>query len=278
MKIWLSNNAIGPATRRALALAITASVTLTAGCAREPDESGPPPLSPAEVKLVAQAPVADKKSFGEGVDVTIFTPTFLFGEARAVGDTMYVTYNTTDTPFKRIATLSHGVLRTVRLSRDYYQVSFENGNRVISAVPPRGSRDWYELRAGSAIPISAPASPVFGLPLHVLADGDSCVEGMDGTTSALDEIRAHHRVSILSQAAISSATNGLMTRVSQAYCDHFNGAEYVTMDAPGVIIRLNGGRATVVTAGRIEAANERHLLLETKSQMIDVDVRPARLP
>ena len=202
-----------------------------------------------------------------------FKPAFLFSEARAIGDTMYITYNTEISPYKRIATLYKGVLHPIRLSRDYYQISFENGNRVISAVGPQGGRDWYELQAAQAIPVAAPASPVYGVPLHVLADGDSCVEGMDGTPSALDEIRAHRRVSILSQAAFLRATNGVMTRVTQANCDHFRGNNYVTMDAPGVIVRLNGDHATVLTAGWIEAANERHLLIEASKVMIDVDAR-----
>ena len=230
-------------------------------------------MSAADAAFVAKAPAIGKDSFGRGVDANIFKPSFLFSEARTIGDTMYITYNTDVSPYKQIATLRKGVLQPIRLSRDYYQIAFENGNRVVSGVPPHGERDWYELRAGQAVPVSAPASPVYGVPLHVLADGDSCVEGLAGTASALDEIRAHRRVSILSQAAISLATNGVMTRVNQANCDHFHGNNYVTMDALGLIVRLNGDHATVVGAGWIEAANERHLLIETNSVMIDVDVR-----
>jgi hypothetical protein len=257
--------------------------TVAAGCARDAADSlssggdeGPrrASISPAAAAmLVAQAPAVGKYFFGHGLDVSIFKPSFLFGEARAVGDTLYVTYNTTVSPYMTIATLFKGRVRQIPLLHDYYQITFENGNRVISAVDPNGRRDWYELQAGRAVPIPAPATQVIGVPLHVLEDGDSCTDGMAGTSNALDEIRAHHRIGILTRAAIIRATHGSIDRITQASCDHFDGANYVTMDAPGLVWRLDGDRATPVVAGWIEAADERHLLIEAKDSMIDVDVR-----
>ena len=233
------------------------------------------PLSPqAAAKLIALAPVLGKSSFGAGADVTVFRPSWLLGEARVVDDTLYVTYNTEQSPYQGIASLARGALHPVRLPRDYYALSFRNGNRLLSAVRPSGERDWYELKAGQALLTSAPADPAYGVPLHVLADGDSCTDGLDGSGSALDELRAHHRVGILTTTAMLRTTGGALARAIEVYCDHFNGANYATLDAPGIIMQLGRTGASIVGSGWIQASSDRHLLITQRDGMM-VEVETA---
>ena len=151
-------------------------------------------------------------------------------------------------------------------------MTFENDNRVISAKGTGDQRDWYLLRGGRAFAIPRPDSPVYGIPHHVLADGDSCADGMAGSGSALDDIREHRRVSILSDAAMARATNGALARAVGVYCDHFHGKNYMTMDTPGLIFRLDGDAASLISTGWIEAASERHLLIESNTSFIEAEV------
>lgn len=236
-----------------------------------------PISSESAAKLIALAPALGKNSFGAGVDVTVFRPSWLLGEARVVDATLYVTYNTEQSPYQEIASLARGVLHPIRLPRGYYALFFRNGNRLISAVRPSGAIDWYELRAGEAILTSAPSLPAYGVPPHVLADGDSCADGLVGSGSALDELRAHRRVSILTPVAISRATGGALARAIEVYCDYFHGANYATLDGPGIIMQLDGNGATLVGNGWIQAASERHLLI-TKRDGLMVEVIAAKLP
>ena len=222
--------------------------------------------------LVAQAPAVDKTSFGQGVDVRILMPSWLFSEARVVDETLYVMYYPQQSQFQQIAVLSRGVLHPVVLPKEYSALKFENDNRVISAGGSGDLSDWYLLRGGRAIAIPQPASPVYGIPHHVLADGDTCADGMAGTGSALDDIRAHHRVSILTDAAMSRATNGQLSRAVGVYCDHFHGQNYVTMDLPGVIFRLDGQDASLISSGWIEASSELRLLIESNDTFIEAEV------
>jgi hypothetical protein len=222
--------------------------------------------------LVAQAPAIGKKSFGPGVDVSILKPAWLFSEARVVDETLYVTYYTQQSAQQQIATVSRGVLHPIFLAQDHWALSFENGNRVIASGNSGVFNAWYLLRGGRAIAIPRPASPVYGIPHHVLADGDSCADGMAGSGSALDDIKAHHRISILTEAAMSHATNGALTKAVGVYCDHFHGNNYATMDTPGVIFRLDGKNASLISSGWIEAASDRHLLIESDKSFIEVEV------
>jgi hypothetical protein len=166
-------------------VACLASCAAVAGC--EPRESAdrgsyPSPVSASvAAKLVAQAPTIGKMSFGPGVDVSIFRPSWLFSEARVVDETLYVTYYTQQSAQQQIASVSRGVLHPVLLSPDYWTVSFENDNRLIAAKGSGDVRVWYLLRGGRAIAVPRPASPVYGIPHHVLADGDSCADGMAGS-------------------------------------------------------------------------------------------------
>jgi len=247
-----------------------------AGCAQDaPESSGtyPSPLSSTvAAKLVAQAPTIGKTSFGPGVAVSIFKPSWLFSEARIVDETLYVTYYTLQSDQQQLASVSRGVLHPVFLSNEHWALSFKNDNRVIAAGNSGNISDWYLIRGGRAITIPRPASPVYGIPHHVLADGDSCADGMAGSGSALDDLRAHHRVSILTDTAMSHATNGTLAKAVGVYCDHFHGKNYATMDAPGVIFRLDGQSATLISTGWIEAANDRHLLIESNEKFIEVEV------
>jgi hypothetical protein len=244
----------------------------------ESGNSYPSPISSeAAAKLIALAPKLGKNSFGAGVDVTVFRPSWLLGEARVVDETLYVTYNTEQSPYQEIASLVRGVLHPILLPRGYYALSFRNGNRLISAVLPSGARDWYELRAGGAILTNAPSLPAYGVPPHVLADGDSCADGLVGSGSALDELRAHHRVSILTSVAMSRPTGGTLARAIEVYCDHFHGANYATLDSLGIIMQLDGDGATLVGNGWIQAASERHLLITERDGLM-VEVIATKLP
>jgi hypothetical protein len=250
-----------------------------AGCVQDtPGESADrvayrsPLSSSVAAKLVAQAPKIGKASFGPGVDVSIFQPSWLFSEARIVDETLYVTYYTQQSDQQQLASVSRGVLHPVFLSNEHWALSFKNDNRVIAAGNSGTIRDWYLIRGGRAIAIPRPASPVYGIPHHVLADGNSCADGMVGSGSALDEIRSHHRVSILTDAAMSRATNGALAKAVEVYCDHFHGKNYATLDAPGVIFRLNGPVATLISTGWIEAASDRHLLIESNNNFIEAEV------
>jgi hypothetical protein len=158
------------------------------------------------------------------------------------------------------------------LRQGHWALSFENDNRVIAAGNSGIFTDWYLLRRGRAIAIPRPASPVYGIPHHVLADGDSCAAGMAGSGSALDDLRMQHRVSILTDAAMSRATNGALAKAVEVYCDHFHGKNYATMDAPGVIFRLDGPVATLISTGWIEAASDRHLLIKSDKNYIEAEL------
>jgi hypothetical protein len=254
-------------------LVVSAAV---AGCEpREFADRGtyPSPLSSAvTAKLIAQAPTIAKTSFGPGVHVSIFKPAWLFSEARVVDETLYVTYYTQQSSQQQIASVSRGVLHPVFLSHEDWALTFENDNRVIAAGDSGDYKDWYLLQHGRAIAIPRPASPVYGIPHHVLADGDSCADGMAGSGSALDDIKAHHRVSILTDAAMSYATNGALARAIGVYCDHFHGKNYATMDAPGVIFRIDKRGASLVSTGWIEASSDRHLLIQSNGKFIEAEV------
>jgi hypothetical protein len=250
------------------------------GCAQDaPGESAdrisyPLPLTASiAAKLVAQAPTIGKTSFGPGVDVSIFNPSWLFSEARVVDETLYVTYYTQQSAEQQIASVTRGVLHPILLPQDHPALSFENDNRVIASGNSGVYKDWYLLRGSRAVAIPRPTTPVYGIPHHVLADGDSCADGMAGSGSALDDIKEHHRVSILTDAAMSHATNGALAKAVGVYCDHFHGINYVTMDAPGVIFRLDGKDATLISTGWVEAASDRHLLIESNKTFIEAEVR-----
>jgi len=298
LKIWdVAPDALDVSERRSmnrsiviLGMAWIVACVAFGGCARDSQvsqgegamtESGNsyrlPISSKAAARLIALAPALGKNSFGAGVDVTVFRPSWLLSEARVVDETLYVTYNTEQSPYQEISSLARGVLHPIRLPRGYYALSFRNGNRLISAVRPSGARDWYELKAGEAILTSAPSLPAYGVPPHVLTDGDSCADGLEGSGSALDELRAHRRVSILTSVAMSRATGGTLARAIEVYCDHFHGANYATLDGPGVIMELDGNGATLVGNGWIQAASERYLLI-TKRDGTTVEVFADKLP
>lgn len=241
------------------------------GCGQRTSSPVPIPAA-AAAALVAQAPPIGKTSFGRGVEVSIVRPSILFSEARVVDEALYVLYYPLQSDEQQVAVLSRGVLHPIALARPYVAMKFENENRVIAAKALDGTWDWYALRRGRATQISRPVNTYYGLPHHVLSDGDTCADGMAGTGSALDDIRAHHRVSVLSSAAIDRATRGALARIVGAYCDHFDGKNYAAMDNPGIIFRLDGPTATLVAAGWIEAASDRYLLLESSDELIEAEV------
>ena len=204
--------------------------------------------------------------------MSILRTPILFSGARVVDETLYVMYYPRDSDRQQIAILSRGVLHLVRFPREYWALTFENDNQMIAAGEARAVKDWYLLRGDRAIAIPRPAFQYYGVPHHVLADGDSCADGMAGSDSALDDIRAHRRVSILTDAAMLHATHGALAKAVGVYCDHFHGKNYATLDVPGVIFRLDGQDASLVSAGWIEASSDRHLLIETNDIFIEAEV------
>jgi hypothetical protein len=96
--------------------------------------------------------------------------------------------------------------------------------------------------------------------------------GIRGSGSALDEIRSHRRVSILTDAAMSRATNGALAKAVEVYCDHFHGKNYATLDVPGVIFRIDGQSASLISTGWIEAASDRHILIKSDEKFIEAEV------
>lgn len=257
----------------------SAACLAAAGCARNvsPDEGSatyPSPLaSSVAAALIAQAPVVSAKSFGLDVDARVVRPAVLFSEARIVDGMLFVMYYPLQSDQQQLAILSRGVFHPVSLGGQFVALQFRNDNRVIMAKGLYNTYAWFELRGGRALPVRAPASPVYGIPHHVLMDGDSCAEGLSGSDSALDDIRNQKRVSILSTAAMLRATHSLLSRAVGVYCDHFHGKNYATMDRPGLIFRLDGSSVTLISEGWIEAAGDRHLLMETQTKLIDVDVK-----
>lgn len=245
-----------------------------AGCTETSPRSPLP--SPVEAKLIALAPVIEKSSFGPRVKVSTLRQPWLFSEARIVDETLYVTYYPQNSDRQQIAVLSRGVLHPIVLGQDSWALSFRNDNRVIAAGNSGTIIDWYLIRGDRAIAISRPASPMYGIPHHVLADGDTCAAGVAGSGSALDDIRLHRRVSILSEAAMSRATDGALSQAVEVSCDHFNGKNYATMDVPGVIFRLDGDSASLVSRGWIEAASDRHMLIESDKVFIEAEVLAPR--
>lgn len=262
--------------RASLVLATWVACVTVAGCnaSRSPDEAGggPSPLAHSvSAALLEQAPVAGTTSFGPGVDVSVVQALRLFSEARVVDETLYVMYYPVDSSHQQIAILSRGVLHPLALPGDHWALTFENDNRLISSVESDGVRDWYELRGAMAVPIPKPASQYYGVPHHVLADGDSCTDGLAGSGSALDDIVEHRRVSILSDAAMARATHGALAKAVGVNCDHFHGKNYFTMDAPGVIFRLDGHDAALVAQGWIEASSEKRILIESGNRFIEAE-------
>ena len=253
-----------------IACTLIACATI-AGCTTESPTNSPLPSS-VEAKLIALAPVIGKSSFGPKVKVSVIRLPWLFSEARIVDDTLYVTYYPQNSDRQQIAILSGGVLHPIFLGQDTWALSFKNDNRVIAVGDSGKISAWYLIRGDRAIAIPRPASPSYGIPHHVLADGDTCAAGMAGSGSALDDIRMHRRVSILSEAAMSRATGGALSQAVEVSCDHFNGKNYATMDVPGVIFRLDGDSATLVSRGWIEAASDRRMLIESDKVFIEAEV------
>jgi len=246
------------------------SCAAIAGCTESPPRSPLP--SPVEAKLVALAPVISKSSFGPRVKVSVLRLPWLFSEARIVDETLYVTYYPLNSDRQQIAVLSGGVLHPIVLDKDSWAISFKNDNRMITVGNSGKISGWYLIRGDRTIAIPPPASPMYGIPHHVLADGDTCAAGMAGSGSAIDDIRLHRRVSILSEAAMSRATDGALSQAVEVSCDHFNGKNYATMDVPGVIFRLDGDNASLVSRGWIEAASDRRMLIESDNVFIEADV------
>ena len=262
------------------AFACLIACTIVSGCAENAEQSltggaaGPAPIpSSVAALLVAHAPAIGKTSFGAGVDVSDVRTPWLFSEARIVDETLYVTYYTKQSDRQTIAVLSHGVPHPIWLGQDSWAISFKNDNRVITVGNSGVISGWYLIQGDRATAIPRPASPVYGIPHHVLADGDSCADGLAGSGSALDELRDHRRVSIVTTAAMARATHGALDRAIGVYCDHFRGKNYATMDVPGVIFRLDGSNAAIVSTGWIEASSDRHLLIETFEKFIEAEVR-----
>ncbi len=75
----------------------------------------------------------------------------------------------------------------------------------------------------------------------------------------------------------SRASGGMLARAIGVYRDHFHGANYATLDSPGIIMQLHGDGATLVGNGWIQAASERHLLITERDGLMVEVIERARM-
>jgi len=214
-------------------------------------------------------------SFGPGVDVHVFKPAWGLTDARVVDDIIYVLY--TPTPkqtSRRLGRLRGGTLYPVFLPIEYADFAFVDNDTGLVAVRPDKQRDVYALKNGQAILTKKHSEQTFLSPeKHTLEDGGSCADPASDN-SALDEVRAGHRTTLLTSDQLVHASFGLVDIAADATCDHFHGASYAAFGAPSVIFELAGDRTKVVSVGWIDLASEKHILIERlDGSFVEGDVR-----
>lgn len=273
-------------TTLSLAALTAAAGLLAAACAhREPERtplytgaSHGPLVAPSHddmVKVAAHAPDPKSISFGPGVEVHVFKPSWTLTDARAVGDDVYVLYTPDPTQTtKRLGVLRDGALQPVFLRGDYADIAFVDHDTGIVTVRADRSRDVYALKSGHAILTGKQSQQTMLSPeTHTLGDGGTCSDP-ESNVSALDEVRGGKRSTILTSDQLTHASFGILDVTSDAYCDHFAGKDYVTFGAPSVIFELAGDRTKIVASGWVDAADDRHLVIEfLDGRYLDADVR-----
>jgi len=272
--------------KKTIALAVIAAALLAAACTQQETKETPlytggsvAPLVPASheqmVKVAGRAPQVGPDSFGPGVDVHIFKPAWGLTDARVVDDIVYVLYtpNPKQTT-KRLGILREGTLYPVFLPMEYADMAFVDNDTGIVAVRPNKLRDVYALKNGQAILTKKTSEQTFLSPeKHTLEDGGTCADPASDD-SALDEVRAGHRTTLLTAEQLVHASFGIVDIAADATCDHFHGKSYAAFGAPSVIFELAGDRTRVVSAGWIDIASEKHLLIERLDGLFaEADVR-----
>jgi len=272
--------------QKTIALAVIAAACLAAACTQHETKETPTytgqsvaPLVPASheemVKVAGRAPQLGLESFGPGVDVHIFKPTWGLTDARVVDDIIYVLY--TPTPqqtTKRLGVLRGGTLSTVIFPIEYADLAFVDNDTGLVAVRANKQRDVYALKNGQAILTKKQSEQtVLSSERHTLEDGGSCADPASDN-SALDEVRAGHRTTLLTSDQLVHASFGIVDIAADATCDHFHGENYAAFGAPSVIFELAGDRTKVVSAGWIDLASEKHIVIERlDGTFIEGDVR-----
>ncbi|HEY7993777.1 MAG TPA: hypothetical protein VID24_06190 [Candidatus Eremiobacteraceae bacterium] len=272
--------------KKTIAFAVIAAACLAAACTQQETRETPvytggsvPPLVPASheemVKVAGRAPHLGSASFGPGVVVTMFKPTWGLTDARVVGDVIYLLY--TPTPqqtTKRLGVLRGGTLYPVFFPVEYADMAFVDNDTGLIAVRANKLRDVYALKNGQAILTNKTSEQTFLSPeKHTLEDGGSCSDP-GSENSALDEVRAGHRTTLLTSDQLMHASFGIVDIAADATCDHFNGKSYAAFGAPSVVFELAGDRTKAVTAGWIDIASERHIVFERlDGTFVEADVR-----
>lgn len=271
---------------KTIALALIAAACVAAACTQQETKETPvytggsvAPLVPASheemVKVAGRAPQLNLESFGPGVDVHIFKPAWGLTDARVVNDIVYILY--TPDPkqtTKRLGILRDGTLYPVFLPMEYADMAFVDNDTGLVALRPNKLRDVYALKNGQAILTNKTSEQTFLSPeKHTLEDGGSCADP-NTDNSALDEVRAGHRSVLLTADQLTKASFGFADIAADATCDHFHGKSYAAFGAPSVIFELAGDRTKVVSAGWIDIASEKHLVIERLDGLfVEADVR-----
>lgn len=227
------------------------------------------------VKVAAHAPDASMLSFGPGVDVRVFTPSWGLTEARIVGDVIYVLYTPDPSQTtKRLGVLRDGTLYPVFMRGVYADMAFVDNDTGLVAVRADRSRDVYALENGHAILTGKQSQQTILSPeTHTLEDGGTCSDP-ETDDSALDEVHGGKRSVILTSDQLTHASFGILDVTSDASCDHFNGKNYMAFGAPSVIFELAGDKTKIVSVGWIDAASDRHLVIELfDGRLVEADVR-----
>ena len=272
--------------KKTITLAVIAAACVAAACAQQETKETPvytggsvAPLVPASheqmVKVAARAPTLGVDSFGPGIDVHIFKPSWGLTDARVVNDIIYVVYSPDPKQAtRRLGILREGTLYPVFLPTEYADMAFVDNDTGLVAVRPNKLRDVYALKNGQAILTKKTSEQTFLSPeTHTLADGGSCSDPASDN-SALDEVRAGHRTTLLTADQLVHASFGIVDIAADATCDHFDGKSYAAFGAPSVIFQLAGDRTKVVSAGWIDIASEKHLLIERLDGLfVEADVR-----
>jgi len=212
------------------------------------------------------APPLSQVTFGPGVAIYRFTPTWALEDAATNAGTTYVVYVVYDdrhTGHPQLGTLDGGVLRNIPLPHIYASMGLINNGAELTATGVMGGRYWYSLRGREVNPIPRPPG-VSDETRPRLSDGDWCVEGApDSGVAIYDVDRAGHHSPILSVSALKGATKGAIDYPYPVWCTHFHGEDFAYMTGrSGLILRLKNGRASILTTGRFVAVGENDLLIE----------------
>lgn len=226
------------------------------------------------VKVAAHASDPRSLSFGPGVAVHVFKPSWGLTDSRIVGDDIYIFYSPDPSQTsRRLGVLRDGTLYPIFLRAEYSDFVFVDNNTGIVALKPNRDRDVYALKNGHAILTDKQSQQTIQSPAtHTLLDGGTCADPVSGG-SALDEIKNGRRSTLLTPEQLGRASYGILDVISDATCGHFNGKNYVAFGAPSVIFQLAGDKTKIMVVGWIDASSDKHMLIETfDGSFLEADV------